>query len=199
MGDGSKVDIKLLSQFGSDTNDSLQTYQKGLGAPLGLIMKGAVGGSALGTEEAQTFNDSYNQRVCDPTTTFTTQDSVKGIMALGFGAVVQAGNYADGDLSQRKAMDDVFDMFTQDPSKGLDADLANNNKDVTDKTKVVQLPAPNTADDVNNNVCRVNDLTPMERLQIHNNEYGKWETWQPPDPNAQPDPIYSEPLGPGMI
>jgi hypothetical protein len=199
MGDGSKVDISALSKFGSDTNDSLQTYQKGLGAPLGMIMKGEVGGSALGTEESQTFNDCYNQYVCDPTTTFSTQDSVKGIMALGFGAIVQAANYTEGDQSQRQAMNGVLDMFTQDPSKGLDADLANNDKDVTGKTKVVQLPAPNTADDVNNNVCRADAQTPMEQLQAHNNKYGKWETWQPPDPNAQPDPIYSEPLGPGMI
>lgn len=198
MVDGSKVDIKALSKFGTDTNTSMNDYAKNLGGPTGEIGKGSVAGSALGTNEAQTFNDWYTQCVADGTTKFM-GDFPKGMMALGFGAIVQAGNYAQGDVSQAEAMNDVIKMFNLDPSKGLDGDLAQNNKDVTDKATVKPVLPPSTPDDVDQNVCRADKPTPMEQLDSHNNEYGKWETWRPPDPNAQPDPIYSEPLGPGMI
>lgn len=201
MGDGSKVDIKALAKFGKDTNDSMDGHTKELGSATGKIAKGTVAGGALGTNEAQTFNDWYSQCVADGTTKFMA-DFPKGMMALGFGAIVQAGNYAEGDMSQAKAMDEVIDMFNQAANKGLDGDLAKHNKSLTDKTTVTPLPPPQTSDDTAppTNVCLPKDkLTPMQQLQLHNDQYGKWETWTPPDPNAQPDPIYSVPLGPGMI
>lgn len=197
MGDGSKVDIHALSKFGSDTTDSLKDYQQGVGGPTGMIMKGQMGGAALGTNESQTFHDYYGQSVADATSKFLS-DSPKGIMALGFGAVVEAGNYAEGDTSQANAMA-VVNLFNQDPNKGLDGDIAKQNTDVTDKTKVKPLPAPDTPDDVNNNVCRIDKPTPIEQVAQHDSQYGQWETWKPVDPNAQPDVDYSEPLGPGEI
>jgi hypothetical protein len=197
MGDGSKVDYHALAKFGSDTSDgTLKDYQQGVGGPTAKISKGSIGGGALGTNEAQTFKDWYDQGILAPMGDFG-KDAPKGLMALGFGATVMAANYMDGDLSQAKGMNDVYDMFSQPADQGLDADLAKRNKDVTDKT-TVPLPKPEKVPPPSSpNVC-TKDPTPMEQLQIHNNEYGKYETWRPTDPNA-PVEVDVEPLGPGMI
>jgi hypothetical protein len=209
MSDQSRLVIKDLSDFGQKTagvggsasassNSTMSDFSSGLASPTGMVVKGEVAGAALGTNESQTFNDWYSQGVCDPTTQFA-GDAPKGITALGFGAVVMAGNYADGDASQATLMNDVMNMFSQDPSKGLDADMATNNQGIADKTKVKTKQAPDTPDDAPP-VCRATGpLTPMEQLNNHNNEYGQWETWTPPDPNAPVDPVDVEPLGPGMI
>lgn len=199
MVEGSHVDYHALGKFGSDTSNTLQTYQGAIGGPQAMISLGSLAGASLGTNEAQTFKDYYDQGILDPAQCFL-KDSPTGMMSIQFGATVCAANYADGDQSQADGMK-VVATFNADPNKGLDADLAKHNKDVTTKTKV-DLPhsenLPKTPTEPN--VCLANP-TPMEQLQMHDHEYGKWETWRPVDPNAPVDidPSTVEPLGPGNI
>jgi hypothetical protein len=206
MADGTKVQINDLADFGkktagmgvssggsSDTDTTVTKFTKGLGGAVGGIAKGQIAGSGLGTNESQTFNDWYSQAV-SPSATQCVQDTPRQLMALGGGAVVMAGNYAEGDISQRKAMDNVLDMFSMDPSKGLDADL--DKQGASDKYHTTTKPLPpvtTTQDPVKNG-----PETPGERAARqateHHNKYGKDETW--PKPPKEPK---TKILAPGPI
>lgn len=196
MASQSRVNIQHLSDFGQKTagfgikggdHDTMSDFTKAMGDPGGKIMKGTVAGASLGTSEAKEFQYYYQQAITEPLKSFM-QDVPKAFMALGGGAVVEAANYYDGDQNQAQAMDDVIKMFTADPSKGLDADLARKqNEDESKKVKVQELPPPDTKDD--KAVSKDDGTTSADRRATDlYNKYKNdmsWPSGKLPDPNTK--------------
>jgi hypothetical protein len=200
MADRSKVDIEALASFGMDVGKMLKDYGDGLKDGLSKI-GGAVTGFS-GTNEAQTFSDYYFKAVLPSSNSFST-DVMKGLLAIHFGAIVQAANYREGDLSQAQAMDDVINEFN--PAAGKDgvgaafdkaqqkdplATASTDNQAADDNWK---LPPPTNTPD---NVCVA--PSPAEQVRLHEKLYGKDERWRPADPNPpQPQPTLVDPPPPG--
>lgn len=215
MADSTKVVINELADFGKKTagfgidsgdsggsgdspgsNNTMASLTKGLGSPIGGIANGNVAGSGLGTNEAKTFNDWYSQAVTAPTTQFA-QDLPKRLAALGGGAVVMAANYTDGDASQATAMarakaaNEVIDMFDQDPSKGIDHDLDNQQNSDKYHTVVKPLPPPTTKDDPQPPGKQSPEERALQQEQEHLDKYAKDETW--PAPPKKPKTVILAP------
>jgi hypothetical protein len=203
MVDHTRVNIQHLSDFGQKTagfgisgggdDTTLSRFTNAAGKPDGEIGKGSFAGQFLRTNEAKIFNDYYTNAVLGPLQSFM-QDSPKGFMALGGGAVVMAANYNNGDQDQAEGMDNVYKMFTADPSKGLDADLTKqqNAKAKDDTTVKVELPPP-TNDD---KAVSPNDQTTSPDRQANDlyNKYHDDMTW--PNKGDAPDP-HTKILAPG--
>jgi hypothetical protein len=207
MADGTKVQINDLSDFGSKTS-GIDTKSGGSksGGPIDLmkdlngtiatVLKGQTAGAWLGTNESQTFHDWYTQAIISSTSQCS-QDAPKKLMALGGTATVMAANYAEGDLSQAKAMNEVVDLFNTDPSKGIDGDF---NKNGTGNTNpITGKPLPPVTQEPN--PVPKDHETPAQKAnrqaREHQDKYGKDETWpKPPDPPKEPK---TKILAPGPI
>jgi hypothetical protein len=211
MADNTRLVINDLSDFGkkiggmglssgSSDSSTMSSLSKDLGTHLGEITKGNVAGSGLRTSTSLSFNDWITKGVSDPTTQ-AFQDLPKRVMALSGGAVVMAANYADGDASQATAMarahasSEVFDMFTQDPSKGLDHDLDSQQNAEKQHTKVVPLPPPDKEPIVKEG--QQPPQTPYQKAlqqeKENQDKYGKDETWTPAPPPKQPKTVILAP------
>lgn len=192
MSDQSKVNIDALAAFGKDVGGMLKDYSDGLNQGATKIGDAVVGFS--GTNEAQVFKDWYYQAVVDSSNKFN-QDVVKGLLSMSYGAIVEAANYREGDLSQSQALRDVQAAF--DPKAGTQSvatDIAKSEQDHPQPkaNTTDQLPPPAPTPD---NVCL--PPSPMEQVRIHNDLYGKDERWHPDDPNAKPNVQLVDPPPPG--
>jgi hypothetical protein len=201
MADQSKVNIDALAAFGKHLGEMLSDYGQGLGKGTTNIGNARVGFS--GTNEAQVFRDYYLQVVVYSAGQFN-QDVAKGMMSMSYGAIVEAANYREGDLSQAQALRDVEAAFNPAPGKqsvATDMAAAAAKQQAEDarlarlrhQTGEDRLPPPDssTPDDV----CPA--PSPMEQVRIHNDLYGKDEHWRPQDPNAQPNVQLVDPPPPG--
>lgn len=216
MADNTRLVINDLSDFGkkiggmglssgdsgSGDSSTMSSLSKDLGTHLGQIGQGNVAGAGLRTSTSLSFNAWMNKGVSEPTNQ-AFQDLPKRVMALSGGAVVMAANYADGDASQATAMarahasSEVFDMFTQDPSKGLDHDLDQQTTQ-QQQTKVVPLPPPDKQP-----VGKQGQPPPetpyqkaLRQEKENQDKYGKDETWTPAPPPKEPK---TKILAPGPI
>lgn len=192
MADESKVNIDALAAFGKDVAGMGEDYGTGLSKGAMKIGNAVVGYS--GTNEAQVFRDWYFQAVVGSSNQFN-QDVVKGLLSMGFGAIVEAANYREGDLSQSQALQDVQAAFN--PAPGTDSvatefDKAQQTKPQPKADTTDRLPPPAPTPD---NVCV--PPSPSEQVRIHNKLYGQDERWRPKDPNAQPNVQLVDPPPPG--
>ncbi len=212
---GKKIGGMGLSKGDSGDDSTMSNLSKDLGAHLGKIIKGNVAGAGLQTSTSLSFNAWISKGVSDSVQA-AFQDLPKKIMALSGGAVVMAANYTDGDASQATAMarakasSEVFDMFSQDPSKGLDHDLDNQQNAEKTKTKVVPLPPPEK-DPVGKGQEPPERQTPYERAVNQQKEFTKDpykndEKWTPvpvPKPPKEkilaPGPFGEQPPSGGTV
>jgi hypothetical protein len=205
MADHSKVNIDALAAFGKalafGDHGMIQDYGDGLNKGANKIGNAVVGFS--GTNEAQVFRDYYYQVVLYSAGKFN-EDVAKGLMSMSYGAIVEAANYREGDLSQAEALHDVeaaFDPAPGTPSVATDMAAAAAKKQAEDarmarlrhQTGEDRLPPPSS--DTPATTCPL--PSPMEQVREHNDLYGKDERWQPKDPNAQPDVQIIDPPPPG--
>jgi hypothetical protein len=195
MADESKVDIDALAAFGKalafgdhpmagDFSDGNKNTMS--------ISQAEVGFS--GTNEAQVFRDYYYHVVAYSWGQFQ-QDVYKGLLSMGCGAVVEAANYREGDLSQAQALHDVQAAFNPAAGGQSVASMlaAAADKQQAEDAKVRKLlhqsgedrlpPPTNSTPPTDPNAAP----SAMEQVRIHRDRYGKDEHWTPKDPNA-PDP-----------
>lgn len=198
MANESRVDIDALATFGLDVVKMLKDYSDGLKGALGKV-SGVVTGFS-GTNEAQTFTDYYFKAVMPSSNSFDI-DVMKGLLSMHFGAIVQAANYRNGDLSQAEAMQDVLDEFNPAAGKdGVGAAFATEQKDDP-------LETASTSNDAENNKWKLPPPTklpdnvppsPDEQVRVHQKTYGEDERWHPEDPNPpKPTPELIDPPPPG--
>ena len=214
MADNTRLVINDLSDFGkkiggmgvssgdsgSGDSSTMSSLSKGLGTALGKIGKGSVAGSGLQTSTSLSFNAWISKGVAESTQA-AFQDLPKKVMALSGGAVVMAANYSDGDASQATAMaraqasSEVFDMFSQDPSKGLDHDLENQQNAQKAKTKVDPLPPPDKKPVGKDGKPKETPYERAVRQQTYNHDHYKDdEKWTPV---PVPKPPKTKILAPG--
>lgn len=192
MADQSKVNIDALAAFGKDVGDMPKDYTDGLNKGAMTIGSAVVGFS--GTSEAQVFSDWY-YKVAVYSANMFNLDVVKGLTSMSFGAIIEAANYREGDLSQARALEDVQAAFSPAPgakSVASEFDKAQQAHPQPKANTTDQLPPPSPTPD---NVCVA--PSPMQQVKIHNDLYGKDEHWRPKDPNAQPNVQLVDPPPPG--
>jgi hypothetical protein len=202
MADQSKVNIDALAAFGKDVLGMSTDFGSGLSKGATKIGNAVVGYS--GTNEAQVFRDWYFQAVIDASSQFN-EDVVKGLLSMSYGAIVEAANYREGDVSQSQALHEVEAAFNPAPgtqSVATDMAAAAAKQQAADaktarlrhQTGEDRLPAPSATSD--DNVCLA--PSPSEQVRIHNKLYGNDEHWRPPDPDADKHDVQTvDPPPPG--
>lgn len=200
MADESKVDIDALVTFGQKMGDVLKTYGTATGPALSKAGAASVG--LVGTNEAQTFRDWYDQAILEAAGKFM-QDSTHAVQSFMYSSIIMAANYRTGDLSQAAALNDVMGAF--DPKDGTPsiateqakADAEQHQLEAhlppEDRTPTNGLPP---AEIVDPPATKPGEQSPYEQVREHNDKYGKDEHWRPPDPNAPPDDPYDGSTGP---
>jgi hypothetical protein len=208
MADHSKVDIDALAAFGKALafGDHPMAGDFGDGVKKTMSISQAQVGFS-GTNEAQVFRDYYYHVVAYSWGQFQ-QDIYKGLLSMGCGAVVEAANYREGDLSQAQALHDVQAAFN--PARGTQSVAsylaAAADKQKAEDAKVRQLLQKAGEDHLPPPTKSAPPTDPkpapsaMEQVRIHDDRYLKDEHWTPEDPNA-PDPnvkiLAPGPLGGG--
>jgi hypothetical protein len=165
MAEHTKVNVAALANFGTKTAEqTFKSYASGAGALAANRAGETIG--RVGTNEARTFQ-AYYQGMTEALGYFQ-RDSGKGFQALGFGAVVMAANYHQGDLSQAKAMDDINAMFEPTPGKPA----PETGKTVVGTTPIKKLPPPTRT---LNPSPTYQPPSPQEQVNEHRRLYGKDE------------------------
>jgi hypothetical protein len=215
MGDQTSLIIKELADFGGTTSglgagkgskSTMSDLTSGLSGPTGDVGSASFTGMGLCTNESQNFNARYNDEVIDAMMSCCKELSQK-LQMIGGGAIVMAANYINGDAAQAGAMSrahgssDVFDMFSADPSKGLDYDIAHPPKgakpDPGVKVKLDAPTDPNPKPPSNLCVAETPQQMAARQAKQHRDTYHKDEHWVPVKPPEPSDTVILAPGPPG--
>jgi len=215
MADQTSLIIKELADFGGTTSglgagkggkSTMSDVTSGLNGPTGDVGSASFTGMGLCTNESQNFNARYNDEVINAMMSCCKELSQK-LQMIGGGAIVMAANYVDGDASQASAMgrargsSEVFGMFSADPSKGLDYDIAHPPQgakpDPGTKVKLDAPTDPNPKPSPNLCVAETPQQTAARQSKQHRDKYHKDETWVPVKPPDPPKEIILAPGPPG--
>lgn len=177
----SDVNIDALANFGKDLSSMLEHYGDGAGGPFSKI--GSVMPGMSGTSEAQTFSDWYAEGLLEPLNYFM-QDSLRGLVALSYGAIIAAANYREADLSQAQAIAAVVKAFHPDPGKpSVTSPSGTTGKNTPPQVDTNgQLPSSST----NPWTCNSGTLSVDGQVAAHNQLYGPNEHWTPAPPPPPP-------------
>lgn len=120
MSEGTNARIESISEFGTQVQPLATEFAEAAGNELTTIASAKIGVS--GTQEGGAAMQSH--QIMTQLLGVLNNDATIGVLALSTGAQTIAANYLTADAQQEDDMSVVYDAFSPQPGKGMQAAIA---------------------------------------------------------------------------